>query len=156
MTGQAWGEVLVPPQRIHRTLPQSSFADTETPTRWEKLAHKHRDPRPFEIRGWYADSHLPTTNQSEEGPEAGLNHAFFDPLQWGGRLLTTPSTWGHTVLTTLTYCGPFCLAKQKKKACLRHSKFCLWGFILCLGAEVRFSIHFIIKMSYLNCLSNCN
>ena len=28
-----------------------------------------------------ADSHLPTTNQSEEGPGAGLNHAFFDPLQ---------------------------------------------------------------------------
>ena len=28
-----------------------------------------------------ADSHLPTTNQSEEGPGASLNHAFFDPLQ---------------------------------------------------------------------------
>ena len=35
---QPWGSVLVPPQGIHRTVSLSCFANTETPTRWEKLA----------------------------------------------------------------------------------------------------------------------
>ena len=35
---QPWGRVLVPPQGIHRTVSLSCFANTESPTRWEKLA----------------------------------------------------------------------------------------------------------------------
>ena len=34
---QPWDRVLVPPQGIHRTLSLSFYAETETPTRWEKL-----------------------------------------------------------------------------------------------------------------------
>ena len=34
---QPSGRVLAPPQGIHITISLSSFADTETPTRWEKL-----------------------------------------------------------------------------------------------------------------------
>ena len=34
---QPWGKVLVPHQQIHPTISLSCFADTETPSRWEKL-----------------------------------------------------------------------------------------------------------------------
>ena len=34
---QPWGKVLFPYQRIHTTPSLSYFADTETPSRWEKL-----------------------------------------------------------------------------------------------------------------------
>ena len=34
---QPWGGVLVPPQGIYITISLSCFADTVTPTRWEKL-----------------------------------------------------------------------------------------------------------------------
>ena len=57
-----------------------------------------------------------------------------------------PPPGGNTVLTALTRCGPFCVTKKKKSySFLLHSKLCLWGFILCQGTEVRFSIYFIKK-----------
>ena len=34
---QLWGKVLFPHQGVHMTITLSYFADTETPSRWEKL-----------------------------------------------------------------------------------------------------------------------
>ena len=34
---QPWSKVLFPHQRIHTTISLSYFANTETPSRWEKL-----------------------------------------------------------------------------------------------------------------------
>ena len=34
---QPWGKILFPPQQIHITIFLSYFADTESPSRWEKL-----------------------------------------------------------------------------------------------------------------------
>ena len=68
---QPWGRVLVSPQGTHRTVSLRCFADTETPTRWEKLtaAHKHIDPRPVGTRRLMRlTPDYFTTNQSEEYP----------------------------------------------------------------------------------------
>ena len=35
--GQLWDKVLFPHQGVHTTISLSYFADTETPSRWEKL-----------------------------------------------------------------------------------------------------------------------
>ena len=80
---QAWGRVLVPPQGIHKTIYLSCFADTETPTRWEKLkfaAHKHVGPRMVRTRRltMMTPTYL-TTNQSEECPRAD-HTLLFEPL----------------------------------------------------------------------------
>ena len=66
---QPWGRVLVPPQRIHITIPLSCFADTETPTKWEKLTvccpQAHRPQTWLEPEGWWCWPPLtsPPTNQ---------------------------------------------------------------------------------------------
>ena len=52
----------------------------------------------------------------------------------------TLSKLGHTVLRTLTCCGPFCLAKQYSCSFLLHPKLCLWDIsvIRCQGTEAGF------------------
>ena len=107
----AWDKVLVSHQGIH-TISLNCFADTETPTRWEKLkVNDSRLPTSTETpEGWKqkvedADSHLSHTNQSEECPQA--DHALFEPL-----LLTSSSKLDYTVLRALAHSGPVCLAKQ--------------------------------------------
>ena len=82
---QSWGRVLVPPQGIHILISLSCFAETETPTRWEKLcaAHKHVDPRPGGTRGWWCQLPLtsPPTRQKNvhELITPLLNHSYKTP-----------------------------------------------------------------------------
>ena len=61
---QPRGRALVSPQGIHRTMSLSFSADTETPTRWEKLTERcpqaRVDPRLVgKQKVDDADSHLP-------------------------------------------------------------------------------------------------
>ena len=60
---QPWGRVLVSPQGTHRTVSLRCFADTETPTRWEKLTvccpQAHRPLTCWNQKADEADSRLP-------------------------------------------------------------------------------------------------
>ena len=102
----------VPPQglqRIFGAISLSSFADTETPTRWKKLtACSPQACRPQ--TGW---------NQQIDDANSWLPHhqpIRSMPTSWSHpehiRLLTIPSRAGHAVLRALANCGPLWLAKQ--------------------------------------------
>ena len=63
---QPWGKVLFPYQRIHTTPSLSYFADTETPSRWEKLMINNDilstsmwTPDQLDLKVHDADSYLP-------------------------------------------------------------------------------------------------
>ena len=109
---QPWGRVLVPPQGIHITISLSCFADTEIPTRWEKL--KLCCPqacRPQTSWNWMvddADSCL-LPRQPIRRMSTSWSHP---PWTITIKLLTTHSRSGHTVLRTQAHRAPFCLAKQ--------------------------------------------
>ena len=64
---QPWGRVLVPHQWIRTTISLSCFADTETPTRWEKLTVNH---------GLLTTAHGPQTgwNQKVDDADSHLRH----------------------------------------------------------------------------------
>ena len=91
------GKVLVPPQGMNITILLSSFADTETRTRWEKLTASCWQARRCQT-GWNqttddADSHFP-----HHQPVRRM------PTRWSGPLWTTSTKyplwvatqfWGH-------------------------------------------------------------
>ena len=108
---QPWGRVLVPPQGIHVTISLSCFADTETPTRWEKLTvccPQACRPQTSWNQVDDTDSQLPHHRPIRRMPMS-LSRPLW-PITI--KLLTIPSRSGHKVLRALARCGPFCLAKQ--------------------------------------------
>ena len=80
---QPWGIVLFPHQRIHTAISLSYFADTETPSRWEKLKKvfcpQACRPQTSWTRGlmMLTPTYL-TTNPSEECPQA--DYSLFEQL----------------------------------------------------------------------------
>ena len=125
---QPWCEVLFPHQVIHTTISLSYFADTEAPSRWEKLTiHDGMLPTSTEIPDQLdlkvdeADSHL-----THHKPIRRMSRSKSYPLGTITiKLLTVFRKLGHMVLRVLACCGPPCLAKIKlsfstsPKLCLR-------------------------------------
>ena len=96
-----------PPQGIHSTGSLSCFADTESPTRWEKLTVHCPQARGAQTC-WNqkvedVDSHLPHDVRGKSMPT--LNHGSTTPHY--------PHQVGtHTVLRASNHPVPLCLAKQ--------------------------------------------
>lgn len=69
-TVKSWGRVWSSSQRIHITISLSSFAEAETPTKWEKLtvARRQVGPRPMGTGLMILIPDYLTTNQSKECP----------------------------------------------------------------------------------------
>ena len=134
---QPWGKVLVPPQRIHTTM-SLSFADSETPSRWEKfnngmLPTGTQTPDQLELEGWWCWLLLtsPPTNQKNV-PKLimPLVNDYYKtshyPLQVG--------THGFEGISPLWPPLP-------SYSFLFHPKFCLRALIWCRGTEAGFGFN---------------
>ena len=51
---------------------------------------------------------------------------------------------GHTALRAWDYCGPLCLAKQRRYYFLLHPKLYLWDVIQCRGTETWFGFKCVV------------
>ena len=93
---QPWGRVLVPPQGIHITTSLSCFADTETPSRWEKLTvccpQSHRPQTGWTQKVDDADSQLPPHQPIRR---VSTNWSYLPLWTIAITLLPIPSRWGH-------------------------------------------------------------
>ena len=109
---QPWGRVLVPPWGIYITISLSCFADTETPTKWEKLTvccPQARRPQTI----WNQKADDPDRHLPHHQPIRRMSTSWSCPPLWTTTVeLTTPSRSGQTVLRALARGGPLCLAKQ--------------------------------------------
>ena len=132
-----------PPQGIYRAIlwPVLQILKPSPGGKNEQFAaHKHRDPWMAETRGWSCCLPItpPLTNQKNIH---GLHPLWTTNI----KLLIYSVQTGHTVLRTLTCCGPFCLAKQYSCSFLLHPKLCLWDIsvIWCQGTEAGFGFSWV-------------
>ena len=114
---QPWGKVLVPHQWIHTTISLSCFADTETPSRWEKLTmvwcpQACRPQSSWNLKVDDADSYLP-----HHQPIRRMSTSWSRP-SWTItiKLPTILSKWGHSFSRQEPTVSPF--AWQSNKAIL--------------------------------------
>ena len=144
-TVQPQGRVLVPHQGICTS--SRCFADTETPTRWEKLT-VNNSMLPISTKtqtGWNQEiddaySHLPHQQLIRR-----LSMSWSHPL-WTitTKLLTNPSSLGQTVLRALDHRG-------SHKFFPTSLKTRLWDLTWYQGTEARFGFNFSKEFSRGGC-----
>ena len=112
---QLWGKVLFPHQGVHMTITLSYFADTETPSRWEKLINNDgimptsmQTPDKLDWRSVMLTPTYLGTNPLEEYPQAWSRPLWTITV----KLVSIFPKWGHLVQKALACCVPLCLEKQ--------------------------------------------
>ena len=113
---QPWGKVLFPLQWIHMAISLRYSAETETPSRWEKLTLNGsvlptslQTPDQLDLKFADADSYLPHYQPIRRMPMSWSRPLWTIII----KLLTIFHKLGHKILRASAHCGPLSLANNK-------------------------------------------
>ena len=127
----AVGQSLVSHQWIYAKISLSYSADTETPSRWEKLwyaAHEHVEARSVRLEAdgcWLLLTNSPPNHQKNVHELITSSFTI--------KLVTIFLTLEHSFKSTSLLCPPL-PDKATSSSFLLHPKFCLWDLI-CTGGQ---------------------